>query len=94
MNIERSRKAGEKVIHEIMALKQLVESYRSEEVQLQGELLAGDGTSSIVETQEKLTAAHKTRIETEKRIKVLRDRLGIDGRINLTRLINDKYLQQ
>lgn len=93
-NIERSKKDSEKAIQEIMALKQLVEAYRSEEVHLQAELLVMDGTTSVIETQEKLTAAHKIRVETEARVKLLRDRLGVDGRLNLTRLINDKYLQR
>lgn len=93
-NSERSKKDGEKAIHEIMALKQLVESYRSEEVQLQAELLAARTDTPIIETQEKLTAAHQVRIETEEHVKLLRDRLGVDGRLNLTRLINDRYLQR
>lgn len=92
--LERSQRDGEKAVEEILGLKQLIESYRSEEVQLSAELLVGNNVMPMSETQEKLSAIRKIRIDTEERVKILRNRLSVDGRLDLARLIKDKYLQR
>ncbi|KAJ3475061.1 hypothetical protein NLI96_g12083 [Meripilus lineatus] len=91
---KRSQRDGEKAVEEILGLKQLIESYRSEEVQLSAELLVGNNVMPMSETQEKLSAIRKIRIDTEERVKILRNRLSVDGRLDLARLIKDKYLQR
>lgn len=88
---ERSKKAGQRAIEDILALQDLVSTYRHEENTLQAELL--DDDVAVQEIQEKLSETRRVRAETESRIKRLRSKLAIDGRLNLLRLTQDKYVQ-
>lgn len=69
----------------------MIKSYRREENGLQAELVDNDEPAQDI--QERLTETQRIRAETEKRVKALRSKLGIDGRLNLLRLAKDKYLQ-
>lgn len=88
---ERSQKAGQQAIENILALQELVSTYRHEENTLQAELL--DDDMATQEIQEKLSETRRVRAETENRIKRLRSTLGIDGRLSLLHLTQDKFIQ-
>lgn len=89
--LERSQKDGEKAIEEILALQRVVEAYRSDEAELQQALF--DRDVPITDTQERLSTIRQVRAETESRVKLLRSRLSVDGRLDLSRLSKDKYLR-
>jgi hypothetical protein len=93
--VRRSTNLANKTIEEILALRTTLSSYKSDMIQLEEmlesnqygeEMDAGEATTRREELQAKCNRLQRT-------IDLKRSALDVDGRLNLTKLLNNKFLQ-
>jgi DNA repair exonuclease SbcCD ATPase subunit len=94
LELGRSKDMGQRAIEVIMTLKEELKARKKEIETLQEELedKAGDQASEIAELQLKLVQAQSRAERLSDNIKSKRQALGVDGRLNLARVANSKFL--
>jgi hypothetical protein len=93
--VRRSANLANKAIEEILALKTTIHSYKTDMIRLEemletgqyeGDMDAGEATTQHEELQSKCNRFQRS-------IDHKRSALDVDGRLNLTKLLNNKFLQ-
>ncbi|KAG6845128.1 hypothetical protein H0H93_016243, partial [Arthromyces matolae] len=91
---KQSKKAGNKAIEEILSLLDILKALQKSRTQLDARLSSDTLDDSIDDLRDEREALQENIDKVHNKIKQKRSALGIDGRLNLNRFLDNQFLQR